>query len=124
MNQAVKKSTSAFENASAGLFWALRTQPNYRVHLLLATAAIAAGYFLEISYFEWLVVITLIFVGLIIETINTTIEATTDAIDKKWRRDLKIAKDVSAASMLIFAVGAFILAGIIYLPKIFLIISF
>lgn len=124
MNQAVKKHTNAFENASAGLFWALRTQSNYRIHLLLAIAAIAAGYFLEISYFEWLVVITLIFVGLIIETINTTIEVTTDAIDKKWRRDLKIAKDVSAASMLIFAVGAFILAGIIYLPKVFLIISF
>lgn len=124
MNHAVKKHTSAFENASAGLFWALRTQSNYRIHLLLAIAAIAAGYFLEISYFEWLVVITLIFVGLIIETINTTIEVTTDAIDKKWRRDLKIAKDVSAASMLIFAVGAFILAGIIYLPKIFLIFNF
>ena len=56
--------------------------------------------------------------GLAIETINTAIEETTDAIDIKIREDIKIAKDVSAAAMLIYAIGATIIALMIFVPKI------
>lgn len=61
----------------------------------------------------------MITVGLVIETINTGLEQTTDAIDRKIREDIKIAKDVAAAAMLLYAVGAFIMATLIFLPKIF-----
>ncbi len=61
----------------------------------------------------------MISVGLTIETINTAIEQTTDAIDLKWREDIRLAKDLSAAAMLIFAIGALVVAGIIFIPKIF-----
>jgi diacylglycerol kinase len=54
----------------------------------------------------------------VIETINTAIEATCDVVDKKWRRDIKIAKDVSAAAMLIYSIGALVIAMVIFLPKI------
>lgn len=62
-------------------------------------------------------IIFLITVGLVIETINTGLEQTTDAIDRKIREDIKIAKDVSAAAMLIYAIGAFVIACIIFVPK-------
>jgi len=114
----IKRHTISIKNALKGLFWALRTQPNYRVHLALSLLAIFAGWMLKISYFEFITVLVFIFMGLIIETVNTAIEATTDAIDQKWREDIKIAKDVSAAAMLIFAIGAIIIAGIIFIPKI------
>jgi diacylglycerol kinase len=72
-----------------------------------------------VSYFEFLLIVFLIIIGLIIETVNTAIEFTTDAIDKKIRDDIKIAKDVSASAMLIFSIGALIIGIIIFLPKIF-----
>ena len=60
-----------------------------------------------------------IFIGLAIETINTAVEKLADAVDMNFNEHIKIAKDVSAGAMLFFAMGAFITACIIFLPKIF-----
>ena len=114
----LKHHTISIGHAIDGLVWALKTQPNYRIHLFLSILSIIGGIVLKISYFEFLMIIFLITVGLVIETINTGIEQTTDAIDKKIREDIKIAKDVSAAAMLIYAVGAFIIACFIFIPRI------
>jgi diacylglycerol kinase (ATP) len=65
----------------------------------------------------------MITMGLVIETFNTGLEATTDAITKEWREEIKIAKDVSAAAMLTFAVGAVIIAGMIFIPRIMMLLA-
>ncbi|MDH7476723.1 MAG: diacylglycerol kinase family protein [Microgenomates group bacterium] len=115
----IKKHTISIKNALAGLKWAIRTQPNYRVHFSLSLLALLGSYYWHVSSGEFLLIIFLITIGLVIETVNTAIEETTDAIDKKWRDDIKIAKDVSAAAMLIFALGSVIIASLIFIPKIF-----
>lgn len=109
----------SFKHAWDGLIWSLKTQPNYRIHLFLSFLSIIGGFYFKISYFEFLLIIFLITVGLVVETINTGLEQTTDAIDKKIREDIKIAKDVAAAAMLIYAIGSFIIALIIFVPRIF-----
>ena len=114
----LKRHTISIGHAIDGLVWALKTQPNYRIHLFLSILSVIGGIVLRISYFEFLMIIFLITVGLVIETINTGIEQTTDAIDNKIREDIKIAKDVSAAAMLIYAVGAFVIACFIFIPRI------
>jgi len=114
----LKRHTISFKNAFAGLVWAVKTQPNFRIHFFLSALSIAGGFLFKISYFEFILIIILIFIGLTIETINTGIEQTTDAIDQNWREDIKIAKDVSAAAMLFFSIGAFITAAIIFIPRI------
>ena len=120
----LRKHTISFKNAYNGLVWSLKTQPNYRIHLFLSLTSIIFGFYLKISYFEFLLIIFLITVGLAIETINTAIEEATDTIDTKIREDIKIAKDVSAAAMLIYAIGATVIALMIFVPKIFLVRSF
>lgn len=112
-----KKHTISFKNAFNGLIWSLKTQPNYKIHLSLSLLALTLSYWLRISYSELLIIIFLITVGLVIETINTAIEAATDAIDTKIREDIRITKDVSAAAMLIYAVGASIIALMIFIPR-------
>ena len=114
-----KKHTISFKNAYNGLIWSLRTQPNYKIHLLLSSIAIGLGFWLKISYSEFLMIVFLITVGLVIETINTSIEAAGDAIDTKIREDIKITKDVSAAAMLIYAIGSTVIALMIFVPKFF-----
>ncbi len=108
----------SIKNASAGMFWAFRTQPNFKIHLALSLISILGGVFFKISYLEFLVIIIFISIGLVIEMLNTAIEKTNDAIDKSWRRDIKLAKDLSAGAMLIFSIMAFITACIIFLPRI------
>jgi len=115
----IKKHTISFKNAFNGLVWSLVNQPNYLIHLFLSVIALLLGFFLKISYFEFLIIIFLITAGLVIETINTAIEVATDAIDTKIREDIRISKDVSAAAMLVYAIGATVIALIIFIPKIF-----
>ncbi|MFA5769982.1 MAG: diacylglycerol kinase family protein [Patescibacteria group bacterium] len=114
-----RKHTISIKNAYNGLVWSLKTQPNYRIHLILSSLSVIAGFYLKISYLEFIIIAFLITVGLVIETINTAIEEATDAIDTKIREDIKIAKDVSAAAMLIYAIGATVIALMIFIPKIF-----
>ena len=118
VNTLLKKHSISIKYALEGMVWAFKSQANYRIHFVLSIAALLASYFLQISYIEFLIILMLIFIGIMVEAINTAIELTTDAIDKQWRTDIKLAKDVAAAAMLIFSFGALIIAGIIFIPKI------
>ena len=114
----IRKHHISFTNALSGLVWALRTQPNFKVHLLFSLIAIILGLFLKISYLEMIVIIFTIVLGLSAEMINTAIEEITDLVTKEWREEAKIAKDVSAGMMLLTAVGAALVGLLIFLPKI------
>lgn len=117
MRDRIRKHTISMKHAVDGLLWAYKTQPNYRVHLIVAVIVILAGVFFNVNTVEWAILITTISMGLVIETINTAIESTSDAITREWKEEIKIAKDVSAAAMLTFAAGAIVVALIIFLPK-------
>ncbi len=99
------------------MVWAFRTQANYRIHFILSILSLLACYFLRVSYNEFLTIILIIFIGFMVEALNTAIEEVANAIDGKWREDIKLAKDVSSAAMLIFSLGALIIALIIFVPK-------
>jgi len=114
----LKQHTISVKHAIDGLTWSFKTQPNYKIHLFLSILAIIGSIVLKVSYFEFILIIFMITVGLVIETLNTSLEQTTDAIDRKIREDIKIAKDIAAAAMLIYAIGSTIIAGMIFLPKI------
>lgn len=100
------------------MIWAFKTQANYRIHFLLSIIAFAACFFLNVTHTELLIIILVIFIGVMVEAINTAIEQTTDAIDRQWREDIRLAKDVAAAAMLIFSFGALVIAGLIFIPHI------
>lgn len=113
----IKRHHLSIKNAFNGIKWALSTQPNYKVHIFFSLFALFMSWFFNISQIEYIIIFLLIIIGFVIETINTGIEATTDAITKQIRDEIRIAKDVSAAAMLIFACGAVLIAGYIFIPK-------
>jgi undecaprenol kinase/diacylglycerol kinase (ATP) len=117
MEHSIRRHTISFKNAFAGIGLAFKTQPNFRVHCLLAIIAIIAGIWLELSTLEWaLIVFTIIWV-LLTEMINTAIESMVDLITTEYRQEAKIAKDVAAGSVVLGAFGSIIIAVLIYLPK-------
>lgn len=113
----IRKHADSIGHALDGLIWALRTQHNYRAHFFFIFLSVAVGFFLDIKYHEWLIILSLSMLGLIIETINTAIEKVGDAVDLNYNENIKIAKDVSAAAMLIYSVGAAVGASMIFIPK-------
>ncbi len=118
MKEILRKHHISFKNAFSGIFWAIQTQPNFRVHIILSVFAIAAGLYLRITQVELSIIVFTIVLGLTAEMINTSIESMTDLITKEWRAQAKIAKDVSAGMMLTVAIGAVVVAVTIYLPYI------
>lgn len=123
MKELLRKHTVSFKHAFAGLWWAVTTQPNFRVHLVLSLLAIGLGFFFEITQIEWAIIIFTIVLGLSAELINTAIESMTDLITKEWREEAKIAKDVSAGMMLTVAIGAVCVALVIFGPYILGLVS-
>lgn len=116
MREILRKHTISFKNAFAGLAWAVQTQPNFRIHLVLSAIALGLSAYFRISRTEWAIIIFTIVLGLTAEFINTAIESMTDLITKEWRAEAKIAKDVAAGMMLTVAVGAVIVACFIFAP--------
>lgn len=117
MERLLKHHTS-FKNAISGIVWIVKTQHNFQVHLLLAILAFLLGILLSVSRFEMLLILTTIFFGIVAEMINTALEAITDLVTIEWRKEAKIAKDVSAGMMLVVALGALIIGLYIFIPKI------
>lgn len=113
----IRSHAVSVHHALKGLAYALTTQPNFIIHLTLSSWVILAGLYFRLSSTEWLILILTITFGLVIELVNTAIEATVDLVTQKYRPLAKIAKDTSAAAMLVFAVGSAVLAGLIFLPK-------
>ena len=108
----------SFIHAWEGIVWAFRTQPNFRIHLIISLVALILCWLLTASTTEYLVIIFTIILGLSTEMVNTSIEAMTDLITLERRQEAKVAKDVAAGMMLITAIGAFIVGSVIFVPKI------
>lgn len=116
MKELLRRHHISFKAAFSGLFWAWRTQPNFRVHFVLAAGALGLAWFLNISRLETLIIIFTIILGLTAEMINTALESMTDLITAEYRQQAKIAKDVSAGMMLTVAIGAVIIVIVIFWP--------
>jgi len=118
MENNTRTHVDSFKDAFAGLTWSFKTQPNFRIHLILALVAIFLSWFFQITLVEFAIIIFTIVLGLTAEMINTSIEAMTDLITTEYRESAKIAKDVAAGMMLTTAIGAVLIAIVIFVPHI------
>lgn len=118
MMKILRRHHISFKNAFAGILWAIRTQPNFRVHFALSALALGLGMYLRINQIEMVIILFTILLGLTVEMLNTSVESMTDLITTQWHAQAKIAKDVSAGMMLLVAFGAVTIAAFIYIPYI------
>lgn len=96
----------SFRFAFSGLGYLFRTQRNARIHLAIAAAACAVAAWLGISRVEWAVMIFTIALVLILEGLNTAIEAAIDLASPDLHPLAKIAKDLAAGMVLIAAMAS------------------
>lgn len=105
-------------HALAGLLYGFRTQPNFIIHSLLSVVALISSWFFQLTSTQWAIVLFTIFTGFAIEYLNTSLETTVDLFTPQKHPLAKIAKDTAAAAMLVYAIGAAVVALIIFTPKI------
>jgi diacylglycerol kinase (ATP) len=105
---------SSFRNAFSGLWYALRTQRNARIHLAATVAVIAAGAWLGVGVNQWCLLILAMGMVWMAELSNTAIESVVDLACPSYNPLAKAAKDVKAAVVVIAAIAA-ILVGVLVL---------
>lgn len=109
---------SSFSHAIDGLVTATKKEPNFQIHLVISTLVILTAFYFRVSKFEWMMLLFSIFFVLILELLNTMLEALVDLVQPKYHVKAKVAKDVSAAGVLMGAIVTSIIATIIFLPRI------
>jgi len=109
---------SSFSYAFSGIRLALKNEPNIRVHFVVAVLVAVVAYFLKFSRLEWIVLAFTVAFVLILELINTTLEEIVDMVSPGVRQRARVAKDVSAAAVLISALLSVVIGGFLFLPKI------
>jgi diacylglycerol kinase (ATP) len=96
----------SFELAYRGLVYAVRTQRNMRIHVIIATLVLVASLLAGVRKLELAVLVLVILLVLITEMFNTALEFAVDLVTKEYHPLAKLAKDVSAGAVLVSSVGA------------------
>lgn len=106
------------KNCLDGISYVTKSEKNFKREIALGIIALILSYILKIDKIEFIIVLTMICLVLTAEIINTAIERTVDLVTKEYHELARIAKDVSAGSVLVTSTFALIIGIIIFMPKI------
>jgi undecaprenol kinase len=109
----------SFKYALEGLGSAFKKEPNLKIHFLAALVVIVAGVYLNISTIDWIAVMICIGAVISVELTNTALEEVVDSFTDSAHPGAKLAKDVSAAAVLIVCLMALFIGILIFWPLIF-----
>ena len=107
---------SSFKFAFAGLWHALCTQRNIRIHFAMAFGIAILGGFLGLDWTQWAVLTLTIGFVLVAEMFNTAAEAAMDAATPYYHPLVKIAKDVAAGGVLLASIVSVIVGLLVLGP--------
>jgi diacylglycerol kinase len=108
----------SFGYALRGFVLLLSTQQNARIHLVATVAVVTLGAVFRVASGEWISLVFAMSGVWVAEGLNTAIEALADRVTTERDPLIARAKDVAAGAVLIAAVGAAVVGGIIFLPRI------
>ena len=119
----LRKRGDSLSHALRGLIYLVKNEHNARIHVAILVIAIVIGVLLKITPAEWIAIAIVSGMVLISELVNSAIENLADIIEPEWNSRIKLIKDYSAAAVLVSSVISAITGGVIFLPRIFLIIK-
>ncbi len=119
----LKRFFNSFSYSFAGLVYAYKYEQSVFIHFVLSVAAVILGLALEINATEWLLICISMGVVLVVELLNTAIEAVVDLVTLDINPLAKIAKDTGSAATFVMGLIAAIIGGIIFIPKILLLLE-
>lgn len=113
---------NSFGYAFEGMKTVLKQEANLQVHLGIAVLVLITAVLLHFSVIEWVILLFTISFVISLELVNTSLEAIVDLVSPKSHEKAKIAKDVSAAAVLVATIFSIIISIILFLPKILVLI--
>jgi diacylglycerol kinase (ATP) len=108
---------ASFSYAFKGLYLLFTSQRNAKIHAIAALLVIILGFLFQIVWYEWALLIFAIGLVLSAEAINTAIEYLTDLVSPQQNEQAGKVKDLAAGAVLLTAITAFIIALLVFVPK-------
>ena len=106
----------SFHFAFLGLAHLFRSQRNARIELAIGVLACVLGAWLHISRIEWALIVFTIALVLILEGLNTAVEAAIDLCSPAYHPLAKVAKDLAAGMVLIASIASVVVGLLIFGP--------
>jgi diacylglycerol kinase (ATP) len=103
----------SFDHAYRGLIYAVRTQRNMRIHVVISVLVLVGSLLVGVSKVELAILVLVILLVLITEMFNTALEFAVDLVTKEYHPLAKLAKDISAGAVLASSVGAVLVGYLI-----------
>lgn len=112
-----------FHYALVGLRYTLKNHKSFALQGTAALLALTCAVLLKISRVEWLILIVTIGSVLTAELFNTAAESILDYLEKKHNLNVRIAKDVAAAGVLVTAIVSIVVGLLIFGPYVLKIVQ-
>jgi diacylglycerol kinase len=108
----------SFKYAFNGLFYAIQTQKNIRIHLVATVVVLLFSALVKIKTLELALILIVVGMVWIAEIFNTAVEKIVDLCSPQYHLLAKLSKDLAAAGVLVAAITAVLIGVIIFLPYI------
>ena len=108
----------SFSHAFRGIRLFFVTTPNAWIHIFAALVVVIAGFYFEVSPFEWLALVLVMGLVLVAEAFNTAIEIDMNLTSPQFHPYARDTKDVAAGAVLLSALTAVAVGLIVFLPKV------
>ena len=113
-----RKFSGSIKNCLEGINFVITNESNFKIEIVIGIIALLLSYILKISRIEFIIILIMIALVLTSEIINTSIEKVVDLYTKDYNNLAKIAKDVSAGSVLVMSIFSLLVGATVFLPKI------
>tara|TARA_B100000700_G_C15055818_1_gene862758 strand:+ start:5188 stop:5646 length:459 start_codon:yes stop_codon:yes gene_type:complete len=111
---------SSFKYASQGISYGIKTQRNFRIHSFTGIVVISLGIWLKLSFNQLSVLVLTIAAVLVLELLNTSIEAVVDlSIGRRYHPLARVAKDCAAGAVLIASISSLFIGCFLIIPPLF-----
>jgi|SRR5579863_13912 len=106
--------SDALADASDGIVQALRTQPNFKIQIVLGAVAIVAAALLHLRATSWALIVAMIGLVLGAELFNTCLEHIVDLVQPENDPLARSAKHAGAAAVLVASITALVVGAVVY----------
>ena len=95
---------NAFRNSVRAAGYLLRTETAFQQEAILLVLALLLGWFVSSTWPGYALLVSVVLVLILVEVLNTAVEATCNAISRESNIDIRLAKDCGSLAVLITSV--------------------
>ena len=114
----IKNFSNKCKYSLQGLKYCFKNESSFVLVSVMSGLIIILGIWCDISFIEWVISFGSIALIMIMELINTAIEATVDMVTKEYNEYAKVAKDCGSAATGLMSILATVVNLIIFVPYI------